>query len=77
MQDEFEVKLSPLSCKVERDGAAVDVEIYSDGQDGWLLEVVDGFGNSTVWDEPFTSDAQALQEAIDTIDQEGIDALIG
>lgn len=69
--------LSPLSQSVARDGKTVHVEIYEDGEGGWLLEVVDERGNSTVWEASFASDREALDEALRTIDQEGIDALIG
>lgn len=39
--------------------------------------MVDEYGDSTVWDEPFHSDRAALDEALKTIDEEGIDSLIG
>lgn len=68
---------SPLGQSLTRDGKTVHVEIYQDGEGGWLLEVVDEYGNSIVWDEPFHSDRAALDEAIRTIDEEGIDSLIG
>jgi len=68
---------SPLSQSVTRDGKAVRVDIYGDGEGGWLLEVVDEFGNSTVWDDSFSSDRDALDEALRTIKEDGIDALIG
>ncbi|MDP1614829.1 MAG: YecA family protein, partial [Methylococcales bacterium] len=68
---------SPLGQSLTQDGKTVHVEIYEDGDSGWLLEVVDEYGNSTVWDDPFQSDKAALDEAIRTIDEEGIDSLIG
>ena len=49
-------KHSPLTQLVTRDDETVSVEIYEDGEDRWLLEVVDEFGNSTVWDATFESD---------------------
>jgi hypothetical protein len=55
----------------------VQVDIYEDGKGGWLLEVVDEFWNSTVWDDSFESDHEALAEAIKTIEAEGIESLIG
>lgn len=72
-----EIKVSPLSKRVERDGAFVDIEIFDDGAGGWLLEIVDQFNNSTVWDDVFTSESAAFNEAMNAIDQEGIDAFIG
>ena len=53
------------------------LDIFGDGDGGWLLEVIDEFGNSTVWDDSFSSDQEALAEALDTIDGEGIESLIG
>ena len=53
------------------------VDIYADGEGGWLLEAVDEYGNSTVWDDPFPSDREALEEALKAIDEDGIDSLIG
>ena len=69
--------LSPLAQSVTRDGKTVRVDIYGDGEGGWLLEVVDEHGNSTVWDDSFASDREALAEALNTIDEDGIDSLIG
>lgn len=69
--------LSPLTRSVTRDGKTVQVDIYENGEGGWLLEVVDEYGNSTVWDDSFTSDREALDEALKTIDEDGIVTLIG
>jgi len=41
-----------------------------------LLEVVDEFGSSTVWDDPFPTDSAALADALNTIDTEGIASLV-
>lgn len=69
--------VSPLSQRIARDGTAVEVEIYGDGKGAWLLEVVDEFGNSTVWDDSFMTDSAALAEALNVLDSEGIAAVIG
>ncbi len=69
---------SPLNQSITRDGKTVRVEIYKgDADEGWLLEVVDQHGNSTVWQEFFANDQLALNELQRTIDEEGIDSLIG
>src|ERR1035437_6632316 len=68
---------TPLTQLVTRDGETVSVEIYEDGEGCWLLEVVDESGNSTVWDATFESDQDALDEALKTIKEDGIDSLIG
>ncbi len=70
-------KESPSSQVIERDGRSVNVEIYEDGTGGWLLEVVDEFGNSSVWDQSFETEQDALDEALETIREEGIESLIG
>ena len=70
-------KGSSLSQVVERDGRSVKVDIYEDGMGGWLLEIVDEFGNSSVWDQSFETEQDALDEALKTIRVEGIESLIG
>ena len=77
MTDDPEVKMSPLCQDLSDGGKTISVEIYDDGQGGWILEVVDEHGNSTVWDDPFPTDAAALAEVKETILEEGIEALIG
>jgi len=47
---------------VSRNGKTVKVEIYGTGKNDWILEVVDEYGNSTVWDDPFPTDEAALDE---------------
>jgi uncharacterized protein len=68
---------SPLAQSVTRDGKTVQIDIYENGEGGWLLEVVDEHWNSVVWDASFASDREALDEALNTIEREGIGALIG
>ena len=70
-------KQSLLAQSVTRDGRTVLVDIYEDGDGGWLLEVIDEYSNSTVWDAPFATDQEALDEALKSIDEDGIDSLIG
>jgi hypothetical protein len=77
MHEEYEVKMSPLSQRMEVDGKEIDVQIYEDGEGGWLLEVVDEFNNSTVWDDPFSSDQEAMKELQRAIQEDGVDSLIG
>jgi hypothetical protein len=77
MEEEYEVKYSPLCQNVESAGKEVEVMIYEDGDGGWILEVVDEHGNSTVWDEPLESDQKAWVEVMQCIKDEGIDSLIG
>ena len=77
MTEEHVVKESSLCQSITRDGKTVRVDIYENGDGGWLLEVVDQYNNSTVWDDSFKTDQAALDEALDAIEKEGIDSLIG
>jgi len=77
MTEEFEVKMSPLSQEISSGGKTVQVDIYEDGDGKWILEVVDEFNNSTVWDDRFESDNAALAEVKKEILSEGIGSLIG
>ncbi|MBE9173995.1 hypothetical protein IQ216_13230 [Cyanobium sp. LEGE 06143] len=72
MEDDFEVEMSSLCQKLTADGKTVEVEIYRGDKGGWLLEVVDEFGTSTVWDDEFDTDRAALEEVQATIRDEGI-----
>ncbi|MGK0190135.1 MAG: hypothetical protein ACI9R3_005955 [Verrucomicrobiales bacterium] len=77
MSEEIELITSPLSRPFSQDGLTVEVEIYSSGRDDWQLEVVDHWGNSTVWEESFSTDELALAEFVNALESEGIHALIG
>jgi hypothetical protein len=59
MMDEGVLIHSGHCPAVTRDGKIVKVEMYSSGKNDWILEVVDEDGNSTVWDDPFPTDAEA------------------
>ena len=76
MNNEAELIMSPLCQKLESKGKFVEVEIYGDGDGNWILEVVDEFDNSTVWEDSFATDQAALDEVNDTIKTEGIECLI-
>jgi hypothetical protein len=77
MTEEHELKMSPLSRTITRDGVTVYIDIFEDDEGGWVLEVVDEYNNSTVWNDPFDTDEAALQEALDSIEKEGIVSFIG
>jgi hypothetical protein len=77
MNDDYEVVKSPLCQSISSGGKSIEVEIYPDGQGGWILEVVDEYNNSTVWDESFATDIAALTEAKKTILSDGVSTLIG
>lgn len=73
MDDDYVIIHSPLEQRVTRAGISVQVLIYRGEEDSsWILEVLDHLGGSTVWDDRFSTDQAALEEAIATIEAEGI-----
>jgi uncharacterized protein len=75
--DDYEITHSPLEERITRNGISVDVLIYrGENEAGWILEVVDHLGGSTVWDDPFPTDQAAYDEAIETIEAEGISTFV-
>lgn len=71
--DDYQIEDSPLSQKITRDGVTVEVCIYRGEDDpGWILEVVDQEGASTIWDDMFSTDKEALDAVLLTIEREGI-----
>jgi hypothetical protein len=77
MNEEYEVKMSPLSKEYSEDGKTVQIYIYENSEGGWILEVTDIYKNSSVWDDNFDTDKDALNEFLRTIKEEGIESLIG
>ncbi len=77
MNDDIEIKMSPLCQAVTFEGKTVQVYLYEDGEGGWSLEIVDEYNNSTAWEVPFETEEKALHEALDAIQKEGIASLIG
>jgi len=77
MEQYPEPKSSPLSQDLHSNGKSVKVEIYEGDPNKWILEVVDQYGNSTIWNDQFSSDQAALGEVKKTIREEGIESLIG
>jgi uncharacterized protein len=77
IDDDTPIIYSALNRTISRDGKSVELEIYRGENEDWILEVVDQHGNSTVWHDLFPTDQSALDEALRTIDEEGIDVVIG
>lgn len=78
MSNEPELEVSPLSQPISSGGRTVNVEIYRlEGESEWVLEVEDEFGNSTVWDDRFSTESAALVEAKKMILAEGVSSLVG
>ncbi|HEY8569286.1 hypothetical protein [Microbulbifer sp.] len=77
MADDFTPQDSPLSRAYSDGNHTVNIDIYEDGDGGWLLEIVDEHNNTTVWEDAFETDEDALQEALDALKEEGVGAFIG
>jgi len=70
MDDEYKLINLPLSQKITRDGTTIDVLIYRGKHEAeWILEVVDQAGGSTVWDDTFATERDALNEVLRAIDE--------
>lgn len=66
---------SGLSRAVEQQGHRLRIEIYRlEYETVWTLEVINEKGTSTVWDEPFATDQEALDEFHRTLQAEGVAA---
>jgi len=73
--DDIEIVYSTLCQEIKIDGHVFDIAIYR-GADaaGWILEVENVFGTSTVWDDPFIADGMALRAFHKTVEEDGINA---
>ncbi|WP_299945627.1 hypothetical protein [uncultured Microbulbifer sp.] len=77
MDEEFAPRESELS-RIYREGdVSVRIDIYEGEGGGWLLEVVDENNYSTVWEDVFETDKEALGEALDSLREEGIASFVG
>ena len=66
------VVFSGLSTTNDECGLDLRIDIYRlEDNRTWSLEIVDDEGTSTVWDELFKTDQEALDEALKTIREEG------
>jgi len=54
--NETEVVMSPLSKEFTEDGNTVQIDIYENGEGGWILEVTDEYRNTNLWDDHFDTD---------------------
>ena len=62
---------------IERNRWTVKVEIFPSDTGGWLLQIVDGRGNATIWTETFGTEQAAFDAALHAVDTEGIETFIG
>jgi hypothetical protein len=75
--DENDLIDSELNQTYTKNGKSVEIHIYRMPNTSWILEVVDSFGNSTVFDDEFATDSEALSYVIDEIERDGIEGFIG
>jgi hypothetical protein len=65
--------MSPLCREISGDGTRIQIDIYRGEDDpGWILEVIDKENASTVWNEPFDTDREALDTVMEVIELDGI-----
>ena len=76
MGQDYQLTMSPLCRSITAKGRTVQLEIYRGPDTGWTLEAVDASNNSTVWDDLFATDQAALDEALRTIHEDGIETLV-
>jgi len=69
--------LSALSQSYNAEEKTVEIAIAANPDGGWLMKIIDQFGNSTSWEDIFASEQDALDEAKDAIQQEGIVLFVG
>lgn len=76
MPDEHDLIYSPLQQTFSAGGHQVEIHIYRLPDTRWSLEVVDERNNSTVWEDLFETDEEALAVALQELTEDGIDAFI-
>jgi hypothetical protein len=68
-----EIIMSPLCREISDDGTRLQVDIYrGENESGWILEVIDEENASTIWDDPFETDREALDAVLEVIEKDGI-----
>ena len=72
-----EIVMSPLCREITVDGTTIQIHIYRGEDDsGWILEVIDEENASTIRDEPFDTDQEALDAVLIVIEQDGIKSFL-
>lgn len=76
MTNDIEIVHSPLEQTHSADGHTLHIHIYRSADSLWILELVDAQGTSTVWDDPFDTDKDALEAALLAIETDGIHSFL-
>ena len=72
-----EIVMSPLCRVISEDDTEIQIDIYrGENESGWTLEVIDEENASTVWDDLFDTDQEALDAAMKVIEQDGIKSFL-
>ena len=72
-----EIIMSPLCRELVKDSTKIQIDIYRDeNEPGWILEVIDEENASTIWDEPFDTDQEALNAVLIVIEKDGIKSFL-
>ncbi|MGM0480554.1 MAG: hypothetical protein ACQEQZ_01340 [Pseudomonadota bacterium] len=77
MSEQQQVIQSKHTQQYHADGKTVKIDIYRSEDSGWILEIVDENNNSTLWEDEFEKEDDALAEALDALKEVGIDDFIG
>jgi len=72
-----EIVMSPLFREIIQDGTKIQVDIYhGEDESGWILEVINEENTSTLWDEPFDTDQEALDAVMKVIEHDGTSSFL-
>jgi uncharacterized protein len=71
-EDTYDIIHSPLARLLSGEGHTLEIAIYRGADEpDWILEIEDETGTSTVFDERFATDQEALDTALAEIEAEG------
>jgi len=77
MSEEQQIMQSKHTQQYSAEGKTVDIDIYRTEDSSWILEIVDQDNNSTLWEDQFEQEDDALAEALDALKEEGIASFVG
>ena len=76
MYNEKDLIYSPLQQSITQDGETIEVGIYRLPNAGWTLEITDQYGNSTIYEDTFETDQEALDVFLEDLKIEGIEEFV-
>jgi len=78
MNEDPEIEYSDHCQEIQSGGNKFSIQIYRiEGTKDWSLEIVDQYGNSSVWEDLFASDSAAITEAKKSILEESSSTFVG